>query len=147
MQAYIQKLGTCLLAVDENEESEEADEALTKLSIEAASVVCCLNHFNVSTIKKLYQLRLDIGQPVDNQPGDAFYGQLVVSLSDRQLVVWTPTACCQIVKSSCPFLNHFNVSTIKRLYQLWLFDGQPEGKQWGCILWSACGKLCSRIAY
>lgn len=60
-------------------QNEEAEQALTKLSVEAASLVCCLNHFNVDTVKILYALRLDTGQPVENQPGDAFYSQLVVS--------------------------------------------------------------------
>ena len=34
---------------------------------------------NVSVIKKLYGLRLDTGEPVEHQPGDAFYGNLVES--------------------------------------------------------------------
>lgn len=77
MQAYIQKLGTCLLAVEEHH-TEEAEQALTKLSKEAAALVCCMCHFNADTVKVLYGLRLDDGQPVPHQPGDAFYCQLVV---------------------------------------------------------------------
>ena len=78
LQAYIQKLGTCLLEVEEHQ-TAEAEQALTKLSMEAAALVCCLVHFNADTVKALYGLRLDNGQPVPHQPGDAFYSQLVVS--------------------------------------------------------------------
>ncbi len=78
LQAYIQKLGTCLLEVEEHQ-TVEAEQALTKLSMEAAALACCLVHFNTDTVKALYGLRLDNGQPVPHQPGDAFYGQLVVS--------------------------------------------------------------------
>ena len=79
VQAYIQKLGTCLLEVDECQ-NEEAEGALTKLSVEAASLVCCLSHFNGDTVKALHGLRLDNGEPVQQQPGDAFYVQLVVRI-------------------------------------------------------------------
>ena len=83
MQAYIQKLGTCLLAVEEHH-TEEADQALTKLSKEAAALVCCMCHFNSDTVKVLYGLRLDDGQPVQHQPGDAFYCQLVVRFCQKR---------------------------------------------------------------
>lgn len=79
VQAYIQKLGTCLLEVDECQ-NEEAEGALTKLSVEAASLVCCLSHFNGDTVKALHGLRLDNGEAVQQQPGDAFYVQLVVRI-------------------------------------------------------------------
>ncbi|DBB15330.1 TPA: hypothetical protein ACH3X3_003578 [Trebouxia sp. C0006] len=85
-RAYIQKLGTCLLEVEEHQ-TAEAEQALTKLSMEAAALVCCLVHFNADTVKALYGLRLDNGQPVPHQPGDAFYSQLVdaAQLSEDQI--------------------------------------------------------------
>ncbi|DBB02790.1 TPA: hypothetical protein ACH3X1_013622 [Trebouxia sp. C0004] len=85
-RAYIQKLGTCLLEVEEHQ-TVEAEQALTKLSMEAAALVCCLVHFNADTVKALYGLRLDNSQPVPHQPGDAFYSQLVdaAQLSEDQI--------------------------------------------------------------
>ena len=86
MQAYTQKLRLCLEAVEESQD-DETEQALAKLTMEAASVICCLTHFNTDTVKALYGLRLDNGQPVQSQPGDAFYTQLAVShfgsLSDK----------------------------------------------------------------
>ncbi|DBA98829.1 hypothetical protein WJX77_006737 [Trebouxia sp. C0004] len=86
-RAYIQKLGTCLLEVEEHQ-TVEAEQALTKLSLEAAAVVCCLVHFNADTVRALYGLRLDNGQPVPYPPGDAFYSQLVdaAQLSEDQIL-------------------------------------------------------------
>ena len=90
VQAYIQKLGTCLLEVDECQ-NEEAEGALTKLSVEAASLVCCLSHFNGDTVKALHGLRLDNGEAVQQQPGDAFYVQLVVRIGKPCVESYTKT--------------------------------------------------------
>ena len=40
-------------------------------------------NINISTIKRLYQLRLDKRQPMENQPGDAFYRQLMVDFCSK----------------------------------------------------------------
>ena len=100
MQAYTQKLGVCLEEVEasQDEEEQEAESALAKLTMEAASVICCLTHFNPDTVKALYELRLDNGQPVQHQPGDAFYSQLAVSA----LLVYLP--CSHVAFS---FLWHW----------------------------------------
>ena len=69
------------MCLEEGREGQDAaaEQALTKLTIEASSVVCCLTHFNSETVKALHQLKLDTGQPIKHQPGDAFYSDLVVS--------------------------------------------------------------------
>ena len=63
----------------QQEQDAAAEQALTKLTIEASSVICCLTHFNCETVKALHRLTLDTGQPIKHQPGDAFYSDLVVS--------------------------------------------------------------------
>ena len=63
----------------QQEQDAAAEQALTKLTIEASSVICCLSHFNSETVKALRFLTLDTGQPIKHPPGDAFYTALVVS--------------------------------------------------------------------
>ena len=79
LQAYIHKLRVCLEEEGQPEQDAASEQALTKLTIEASSVVCCLTHFNTETVRALHGLMLDTGQPVQHQPGDAFYSHLVVS--------------------------------------------------------------------
>jgi len=77
----VHKIGKMLVEPSGTSGPRETEGELVQLLMEAASLLCCISAYNVTTLKAVLNSRLDTGQPRDGPDlGDAFYLQWLVRL-------------------------------------------------------------------